>query len=107
MTSENYISLSVVVGFFVGLFFSFLGFDEPEFIVLFTLIVTAIFYLIVISGVSLFNWFIDFEAKKFNKHQLEDNLEYYVSQFGKKEEELVRVLDYLRRIELQENHQDI
>lgn len=107
MTSENYISLSVVVGFFVGLIFSFIGFDEPEFIVLFTLIITAIFYLIVISGVSLFNWFIDFEAKKFNKHQLEDNLEYYVSQFGKKEEELVRVLDYLRRIELQENHQDI
>lgn len=106
MTSENYISLSVVVGFFVGLIFSFVGFDEPEFIVLSTLIVTAIFYLIVISGVSLFNWFIDFEARRFNKYQLEDNLEYYVSQFGKKEEELVRVLDYLRRIELQENHQD-
>ncbi|WP_027326849.1 hypothetical protein [Helicobacter pametensis] len=100
MTSENFIGLSVVSGFFVGLIFALIGINEPEFIILFTLVVTAVFYLIVISGISLFNWFVGFENRRFNKNQLEDNLEYYVSQFKKREEELVRVLDYIKRIEL-------
>lgn len=100
MTSENFVGLSVVSGFFVGLIFAFIGFDEPEFIVLFTIIVTAIFYLIVILGISLFNWFVSFETKRFKKEQLENDLEHYVLQFKKREDELVRVLDYIKRIEL-------
>lgn len=100
MTSENFIGLSVVSGFFIGLIFAFVGFDEPEYIVLFTIVITGIFYLIIIAGIAFFNWFIGFEAKRFNKEQLENDLEYYVSQFRKKEDELVRVLDYIKRIEL-------
>lgn len=106
MTSENFIGLSVVSGFFIGLIFAFIGFDEPEYIVLFTIIATAIFYLIVVSGISLFNWFVSFEAKRFKKEQLEDDLEFYVAQFRKKEEELVRILDYIKRIELGKEDQE-
>lgn len=105
MASENFIGLSVVSGFFIGLIFAFIGFDEPENIVFFTLVVTAIFYLIVMSGISLFNWFVSFDTKRFNKEQLEDNLEYYVSQFRKKENELVYVLDYIKRVELEQEEQ--
>ena len=90
MTSENYIGLSVVSGFFVGLIFAFASFSEPEFIVLVTIVVTTIFYLIAIFAISFFNWFVDFEARNFNKKVLENNLEYYVEQFGKKKRSLCR-----------------
>lgn len=106
MTSENCIGLSVVSGFFVGLIFAFLGFNEPDFIVVFALVVTMAFYLIAISSISLFNWFMGFEAGRFNKNSLEENLEYYVAQFGQKEEEFGKVLEYIRSAELDNENQE-
>lgn len=106
MTSENCIGLSVVAGFFVGLIFALLKFDEPDFIILFTLVVTMTFYLIVISSISLFNWFMGFEARRFSKQDLEESLEYYVTQFRHKEEEFAKVLDYIRSAELSGENQE-
>lgn len=103
MRSENFIGLAVVSGFFLGLISGFIAFDKAEFIVIFAIIVMAIFYLIAVSGASMFNWFIDFSSQDFDKNKLEDNLEYYVDQFGKREEELLRVLDYIKKIELNQD----
>lgn len=103
MRSENFIGLAVVSGFFLGLIFGFVAFEKAEYIVIFAIIVMAIFYLIVVGSVSMFNWFVDFDSQEFNKSKLENNLEYYVDQFGKRENELLRVLDYIKKIELNQD----
>lgn len=105
MSSGNYIGFCVVSGFFLGLICSFLTFDAPESIIFFTLIITSIFYLISISTSSLFFWFIDFQAKGFDKHQLEESLQYYVEQFSKKEQELDKTLQYIKKIEREDKEQ--
>lgn len=103
MRSENFIGLSVVAGFFLGLISGLIAFERAEFIVIFAIIVMAVFYLIAVSSASMFNWFIDFDSQEFDKSKLENNLEYYVDQFGKKEEELLRVLEYIKKIELNQD----
>ncbi|RDU70579.1 hypothetical protein [Helicobacter brantae] len=103
MRSENFIGLAVVSGFFLGLISGFVAFEKAEYIVIFAIIVMAIFYLIAVGSVSMFNWFIDFDSQEFNKSKLENNLEYYVDQFGKREDELLRVLDYIKKIELNQD----
>lgn len=103
MRSENFIGLAVVSGFFLGLISGFVAFEKAEFIVIFAIIVMAIFYLIAVSSASLFNWFIDFGSQEFDKNKLENNLEYYVDQFGKREDELLRVLNYIKKIELNQD----
>ena len=103
MRSENFIGFAVVSGFFLGLISGFIAFERVEFVIFFAVIVMAVFYLIAVSGASMFNWFIDFGSKEFDKGKLEDNLEYYVEQFGKREEELLRVLDYIKKIEIDQD----
>ena len=105
MRSDNFIGFSIVSGFFLGLIFGFVAFENDEFVVIFAIITTSVCYLISVCAVSVFNWFIDFREQEFNKQQLENNLEYYVEQFGKKEEELIKVLDYIRKIELNQEGQ--
>lgn len=100
MRSENFIGFAVVSGFFLGLISGFVAFERAEYIVIFAIIVMAVFYLIAVGSASMFNWFIDFESQEFDKNRLENNLEYYVEQFGKKEEELLKVLDYIKKIEI-------
>lgn len=103
MRSENFIGLAVVSGFFLGLISGFVAFERAEFVVIFAIIVMAVFYLIAVGSASLFNWFIDFGSQEFDKNKLENNLEYYVDQFGKREDELLRVLNYIKKIELNQD----
>ena len=51
---DNFLSFAIVNGFFIGLLLSFLKFDDPEMIVVGTLVSTIGFYLITLVSVSLF-----------------------------------------------------
>ncbi|ANV97613.1 hypothetical protein BBW65_01790 [Helicobacter enhydrae] len=102
MRSDNFISLAIVGGFFLGLIFGFIAFDDGGLVVLSTIIITSIFYLIAVLSTSAFYWFVDFETQKFSKKRLEHNLEYYIEQFQHREKELEHILDYIKKIDLQE-----
>ncbi|MCX2717039.1 hypothetical protein OQH61_04740 [Helicobacter sp. MIT 21-1697] len=54
MKPDNYMSFSIVAGFFIGLTFSITKFDEPEFMVLWTIITTMGIYLIVAVCIIIF-----------------------------------------------------
>lgn len=92
-------SFSIVAGFFVGLAFSIAKFDEPEFMVLWTIIVTMGIYLIVAVCVSLYFWFLDYEESRLKKNQLESNLEYYRLEFDKRERESIKIRNFIKSIE--------
>lgn len=100
MKPDNYMSFSVVMGFFVGLALSIAKFDEPAFIVLWTIITTMGIYLIVAVSASLYFTFLDFEHSKLKKGRLEDNLEFYRMEFDKRERESVKIRNFIRNIEM-------
>lgn len=99
MKPDNYMSFSIVAGFFVGLAFSISKFDEPEIMVLWTIITTMGVYLIVAVSVSLYFWFLDFERSKLKKNKLENILEYYRLEFDKREKESTKIRNFIRSIE--------
>ncbi|AAP77742.1 hypothetical protein LS66_000925 [Helicobacter sp. MIT 03-1614] len=99
MKPDNYMSFSIVAGFFIGLTFSITKFDEPEFMVLWTIITTMGVYLIVAVCVSLYFWFLDFEQTRLKKSKLENNLEFYRLEFDKREKESAKIRNFIRSIE--------
>ncbi len=103
MKPDNYMSFSLVAGFFLGLSFSISKFDEAEFIVLWTIITTIGMYLIVAISVSLYFWFLDFERSKAKKSRFENNLEYYRLEFDKREKESIKIRNFIRSIEADED----
>ncbi len=99
MKPDNYMSFSIVAGFFIGLAFSISKFDEPEIMVLWTIITTMGVYLIVAVSVSLYFWFLDFERSKLKKNKLENILEDYRLEFDKREKESTKIRNFIRSIE--------
>lgn len=102
MKPDNYMSFSVVAGFFIGLAFAVAKFDDPEFMVLWTVITTMGIYLIVAVCVSLYFHFLDFEHSKLKKSNLESNLEFYRLEFDKREKESIKIRNFIKSIESDE-----
>ena len=99
MKPDNYLSFSIVAGFFIGLAFAISKFDEPEFMVLWTIITTMGIYLIVAVSVSLYFRFLDFERSRLKKQKLENALEYYRLEFDKREKESTKIRNFIRSME--------
>lgn len=96
MRQDNYISFSVVAGFFMGLIFSIIKFSQGELIILWTIIWTVVFYLIALCAASFYMRFIDYDKKKVNIRKLDSTLDYYVKEFDKREKETFSIRNYLK-----------
>lgn len=96
MKQENYMSFSIVAGFFLGLVISIIKFDTPELIILGTVVCSIILYLITTCCVSFYMMFLDYNQTKFNKEKLDSNLNYYRNEFDKREKEILSVRQYLK-----------
>ncbi|MGX3011691.1 hypothetical protein ACWIUD_09070 [Helicobacter sp. 23-1044] len=96
MKADNYISFSVVVGFFIGLIISVIKFSAPELIVLWTLICTIVIYLIALLVVSFYMKFTDYESKKINIKILDSRLDFYTNEFDRRESEARNIRKYLK-----------
>lgn len=96
MKQDNYMSFSIVVGFFLGLIISVVKFDEPELIILGTIICTVILYLITTCCASFYMTFLDYSQTKLNKEKLDSTLNYYRNEFDKREKEILSTRQYLK-----------
>ncbi|PAF42628.1 hypothetical protein [Helicobacter sp. 11S03491-1] len=95
MKPTNYVNLSVVFGFFLGLAFGIAKFDDPEIILFWTIVSTAGFYLIILFSASAYIWFIDFDKTLFNKNNLEKKLDYFDHEFDIREKEVANIRQYI------------
>lgn len=71
-------------------------FDSPEMIVLWTIIATSVMYLIALCVASFYMKFIDYDDKKINIKKLDSRLDYYLSEFDKREKEVLSIRKYLK-----------
>lgn len=95
LRQDNFLSFAVVVGFFIGLIFGVVKFDEPELMVLWTILSTVGIYLISTIGISCYYWFIDQNKSQIPKEKLEESLEYYRKEFDKKEQEVQDIRKFI------------
>ncbi|MGP1450509.1 MAG: hypothetical protein ACTTJS_05210 [Wolinella sp.] len=106
MKLDNYVSFSIVNGFFLGLVLAILKFDEPEMIVIWTFFVTVGLYLLVLLFASFFMLFFDYDKKRLNKKRHDSTLEYFVQEFDKRERVADKVREFIRSMDLGANDDD-
>lgn len=99
LKQENYVSFAIVVGFFLGLMFGMAKFDDPELMILWTILSTMGIYLITITCVSVYYLFVDSNQAKLHKEKLEENLEYYRKEFDKKEQEAQNIRNFIKSLQ--------
>lgn len=96
---ENYISFAIVVGFFLGLVFGVAKFEEPELMVLWTILATMGVYLIATVSISTYYLFMDSHSSEIHKERLEESLEYYRKEFDKKEQEVQNIRNFIKGLQ--------
>lgn len=99
LKQDNYVSFAIVTGFFFGVIFGMVKFDEPELMVLWTILSTVGIYLIVTLSVSVYYWFVDYNEVKLQKNKLEESLEYYRKEFDRKEQEVQNIRDFIKSLD--------
>lgn len=99
LKQDNYISFAIVVGFFLGLIFGVAKFDEPELMILWTILSTMGIYLITIVCVSVYYLLTDSNDAKLHKEKLEESLEYYRKEFDRKEQEVQNIRNFIKGLQ--------
>ncbi len=89
--SENFIYFFTICGFFIGLVFSILNFEEPEEMLFYTLEITLVFYLIIHVAVMNFYDFSRIGKTVFNKVEHENIGDYFIQELDSRE----KVMDAL------------
>ncbi|AFI03999.1 hypothetical protein [Helicobacter cetorum] len=96
MRIQNFIHFSIVVGFFLGLALAMLKFDQPETILLWTIISTLGFYLVSLLFASIFIACTDLDTCLFDKKGTEERLTHFNHEFKNREKEVTSILNYIR-----------
>lgn len=96
MKQDNYISFSIVVGFFIGLALSIIKFSSPELIILGTIVGTMSIYLVALFCASFYMMFSDKESSKLNIKKLDSTLDTYLNDLDKSEKETLHIRNYIK-----------
>lgn len=99
MRSTNFVSFLTVQGFFIGFVFSILKAQNAEGILVYTLLITAFFYLFSHFIISFFIRFSPIRQEFFPKTQHEKSLDYYANEISKREKIAENSFDFLEKLE--------
>ncbi len=99
MRSSNFVSFLTVQGFFIGFIFSILKAHTAEEILLYTLLITAFFYLFSHFSISFFIRYSIVKQEYFPKMRHEGNLDYYVDEINKREKVIEGNYDFLEALD--------
>lgn len=99
MRSSNFVSFLTVQGFFIGFVFSILKAHSAEEILLYTLLITAFFYLFSHFSISFFIRYSVAKQEYFPKTRHEVNLDYYVDEINKREKVIEGNYDFLEALD--------
>jgi len=99
MRSTNFVSFLTVQGFFIGFVFSILKAQSAEGILVYTLLITAFFYLFSHFIISFFIRYSPVRQSYFPKNTHESNLDYYSNEISKREKVIDSTYDFLEKLE--------
>jgi len=103
MRGENFIYFATVSGFFIGIIFSILkDLGILDFLIA-TFLVTSLFYLISLAGVTFFVKYLDIKRIVFfDKFSIDEVLDMQIKELEKKEEFIYQNYQFLKEIEREE-----
>ena len=109
MRMSNFINLSVVSGFFIGLTIGLVKFNEPEYILFLLIIVTICMYLISLTMAALYTYIQDPKPSSMltNKNYIEEQLDYFDNEFDHTEKEARAIARFIASFELNEEQETI
>lgn len=92
MRAENFIAFFTVCGFFIGIFFTLLKVSEPIEMLVYTLVITLFFYLII--HIVIMNY-VDVKRtlkKFFDKQRHEEIADYLISELNVREKRMENIM---------------
>jgi len=92
LRSENYVAFFTVSGFFIGLVFSILKFDELYDILLYTVVITLFFYLFIHVVLIFYLGVIDNTISFFDKDEFELDCNAQIKQIKERENQINAML---------------
>ncbi|WP_407380231.1 hypothetical protein [Helicobacter sp.] len=96
MRVSNFINLSVVAGFFIGLAIGIMKFEEPEHMLFMTVVVTISMYLISLTMAAVYIYVIEPKRSMLaNKELIERQLEYFDSEFDQTERQARAIRQFI------------
>jgi len=104
---QNIISLGMVAGFFLGLMFSVLNFDEPLDMILITMLVTFTFYMLIVFSTSYFLQTYVAKEKLFAKSIFEEAADTLTDDLSQYERKIDSILLSINKVRNTIEHQDI
>jgi len=99
MRSINFVSFLTVQGFFIGFVFSILKAQTAEGILVYTLLITAFFYLFSHFIISFFLRYSPVRQEFFPKMRHEKDLDYYANEISKREKIADSSLDFINKLD--------
>jgi len=99
MKSTNFVSFLTVQGFFIGFVFSILKAQNAEDILVYTLLITAFFYLFSHFVISFFIRYSPVRQEYFPKIRHEVDLDYYANEITKRETVIDSAHEFLEALE--------
>ena len=99
MRSSNFVSFLTVQGFFIGFVFSILKAQSAEGVLVYTLLITAFFYLFSHFIISFFIRYSPMRQEYFPKMKYEQNLDYYAHEITKREKIAESSFEFLENLE--------
>ena len=105
VSAQNFISLSMVTGFFFGVIFSILNFTDPVSIVVVTILVTFLFHMMIVFAMSFYLQTYVTKDRYFHKDLFESSSEDITDQLNLSEKEIDRILYSIHKVRTQIEHQ--
>lgn len=100
MRVSNFINLSVVAGFFIGLAIGIMKFEEPEHMLFMTIVVTISMYLISLTMAAVYIYVIEPKRSMLaNKDLIERQLEYFDSEFDQTERQARAIRQFINNFD--------
>lgn len=104
MRVSNFINLSVVAGFFIGLTIGIMKFEEPEYMLFMTIIVTISMYLISLTMATIYIYVIEPKHSMLaDKELIERQLEYFDSEFDQTEKQAHAIRQFIKNFDFSED----
>lgn len=102
---DNFVAFFTVCGFFIGLAFSVVSIEEAMDIVIFTFLITFLFYVLIHVSIMYFIDVKKISGRIFNKGKYEDTSNLIINDLSIREKKMEHLLDKLNeeRAELKKN----
>ncbi len=98
MRSENFVAFFTICGFFIGLTFSLVKFDDPAKFVYYTLAITLFFYLFIHMVLIFFLRSQEDTSKLLEKERFEQMANVQIAQIQEREERITAIIKSIHEI---------